>query len=139
MYVCGSDDTCGPDVDGFSVASVFENFRGDVAERAGEGGELLIGGMGVFWAVEDEHRRGRWTGDVHSNVGVRGAVEDVLGSATSVKGERKAHLRSLDDSVAVKVVDGGKDAVKELAAGSEFKDEAVLGLRLETLVKFDLR
>jgi len=24
--------------------------------------------MEAFWAVEDEHRRGRWTADVHAKV-----------------------------------------------------------------------
>ena len=55
-------DTHGPDVDGFSAAGFFENFRGDIAKGAGEGGELLVGGMEAFWAVKDEQRRGRWTG-----------------------------------------------------------------------------
>ena len=54
-------------------------------------------------ALEDEHRSGKWTGDVHAKVdddivavGDLGAVGDVLGSATSVKGERewRAHLRA---------------------------------------------
>jgi len=94
-------NTCGPDVDWFSVAGIFEDFGGDVAERAGAGGGLLVKGVEAFWAVEDEHRNGEWTGDVHAKVEdnnvtvrVRGAVEDVLGSATSAKGERKAHSRS---------------------------------------------
>ena len=50
----------------------------------------------------------------------------------------------MDNAAAVEVVDGvvlgiapGEDAVKELAAGGELKGEVVLGLRLETSVKFD--
>ena len=44
-------DTCGPDVDGFSAAGVFENFEGDVVQGGGEGGELLVGRVEVFCAV----------------------------------------------------------------------------------------
>jgi len=40
-------NTCDPDVDGFSVAGIFEDFGGDVAERAGVGGGLLVGGVDV--------------------------------------------------------------------------------------------
>ena len=36
VYVCGSDHTCGPDVREFAVVGVFDNFGGNVAERAGE-------------------------------------------------------------------------------------------------------
>jgi len=61
-------DSCGPDIDGFSMAGVAENFGGNVGKGAGGGGELLVGKMEVFWAVEDKHRRGRWTGDVHARV-----------------------------------------------------------------------
>jgi len=50
-----SSDTCGPDVDGFSAASVVEDFGGDVAERAGEEGEL-VGRMEEFFSVKDEQR-----------------------------------------------------------------------------------
>ena len=85
------------------MAGVFEDFGGDVTERASEGGELLVGRFEAIRAVEDEHRSGEWTGDVYAkvdddNVAVRvlEAVEDGLWSATSVKGERewRAHLRS---------------------------------------------
>jgi len=84
------------------MAGVFEDFGGNVAKRAGKGGELLVGGMRAFWAMEDEHRSGEWTGDVHAKadddnvaVGVHGPIEDVLVSATSVNEERvqRAHLR----------------------------------------------
>jgi len=66
--------------------------------------ELLVERVEAFCAVEDEHRRGRWTGDVHvevddDNVAVRvgGAVEDVLGPVRSVDGERerKTHSRTM--------------------------------------------
>ena len=50
------------------VASVFENFGGDVGKGAGEGGELLVRGMEAFCAVEDEHRSEERTGDVHAKV-----------------------------------------------------------------------
>jgi len=33
VYVCGSDHTCGPDVRGFAVAGIFDDFGGNVAER----------------------------------------------------------------------------------------------------------
>ena len=79
---------------GFPWPMFLRTLGGDVDERAGEEGELLVGRVEVFWAVEDEHRRGKWIGDMYSNVGVCRAVEDVLWSATSVKGEQKAHLRS---------------------------------------------
>jgi len=36
VYTCGSDHTCGPDVRHFAVAGVFDDFGGNVAERAGE-------------------------------------------------------------------------------------------------------
>jgi len=39
----------------------FVTFGGDVGKGAGGGGELLVGGMEAFWAVEDKHRRGRKT------------------------------------------------------------------------------
>jgi len=46
-FVCvWRTNTCGPDVDGFSVAGVFDDFGCDVAERPGERGELLVGGVG---------------------------------------------------------------------------------------------
>jgi len=47
-------DTCGPDVDGFSVAGVFEDFEGDVGKGAGEGGELLVRRVEEFCTVKDE-------------------------------------------------------------------------------------
>ena len=84
------------------MAGVFEDFGGNVAKRAGKGGKLLVRGMRAFWAVEDEHRSGERTGDVHAKadddnvaVRVRGLIEDVLGSTTSVNEERvrRAHLR----------------------------------------------
>ena len=36
VRVCRSDHTCGPDVRGFAVAGVFDDFGGNVAERASE-------------------------------------------------------------------------------------------------------
>jgi len=36
------------------VAGVFEDFGGDVAERAGEGGELLVGRVEELCNVKDE-------------------------------------------------------------------------------------
>ena len=44
--------TCGPDVDGFSVASAFDDFGCDVAERASERGKLLIGGVKEYCSVK---------------------------------------------------------------------------------------
>jgi len=72
--------------------------------------------------------------------------------------ERKSSVLevSVDDAVAVKVVDGienraddnnsvvlgklalCKDAIKELSTSSKFKGEIVLCTRLKTLVKLDL-
>jgi len=46
-FVCvWRSNTCGPDIDGFSVASAFDDFGCDVAERASERDELLVGGVG---------------------------------------------------------------------------------------------
>ena len=45
-------NTCGPDIDGFSVGSVFYDFRCDVAKRAGERGELLVEGVKEFCSVK---------------------------------------------------------------------------------------
>ena len=75
-----------------------------------------------------------------------------------IQRERKSSVLevSVDDAVAVKVVDGienraddnnsvvlcklvlCKDAVKELSTSGEFKREIVLCKRLKTLVKLDL-
>ena len=53
-----------------------------------------------------------------------------------MKGELEV---TVDDAAVVEVVNGDEDAVKEHTAGGELKGEVVLGLRLETSVKFDLR
>jgi len=116
-----SEVTCGPDVDGFSIASVFNDFWSDVAKRTGERGELLVGGVEEFGSMKKmkEQRGGKWMGDSHSkvdddNVTVRvlGAVENVFGSVTRVKRQRERERKSsvlevsVDDAVAVKAVDG---------------------------------
>jgi len=66
--------------------------------------------------MEDEHRNGERMGDVHTKVDddnvtvwVHGAVENVLGSATSVKGEEGALKVAVDDVLAVEVVDYTED------------------------------
>ena len=43
-----SGDTCPPDIHGVSVARDFNDFGGDVAERASERGELLVGKLEEF-------------------------------------------------------------------------------------------
>ena len=51
MYAGGSDHTCQPNVHGFSVAGVLNDFGGDIAKEAGkrgERGELFIGRMEEF-------------------------------------------------------------------------------------------
>jgi len=53
VCVCAEKQyTCGPDVDGFSVAGVLEDFGCDVAERPGERGELLVGGVKEYCSVK---------------------------------------------------------------------------------------
>jgi len=93
-----SKGTCGPDIDGFSVAGVFDDFRSDVPERTGERGELFVGGVEEFGSVQKikEQRGGKWMGDSHAKVddddvtvGVFGAVKDVFGSAMWVKRQRE--------------------------------------------------
>ena len=50
--------TCGPDVNRFSVAGVFDDFGSDVAKRTGERGELLVGGVEEFGSKKDEGTKG---------------------------------------------------------------------------------
>jgi len=45
-------NTCEPDIDGFSVAGVFDDFECDVAERPGERDELLVGGVKEYCSVK---------------------------------------------------------------------------------------
>ena len=53
MSVCAEKQyTCGPDVDGFSVAGVFDDFGCDIAERASERDELLIEGVKEYCSVK---------------------------------------------------------------------------------------
>ena len=55
MYACGSDHTCQPDVHGFSVAGVLNDFGNDVDKEAGERGERgeeFIGRMEEFCYVK---------------------------------------------------------------------------------------
>jgi len=40
-----SDDTCPPDIHRVSNGLCFNDFRGDIAERASKRGELLVGKM----------------------------------------------------------------------------------------------
>jgi len=52
-FVCvWRTNTCGPDVHRFSVAGVFDDFACDVAERPGERGELLVGGVKEYSSVK---------------------------------------------------------------------------------------
>jgi len=79
------------------VPCVFDDFGSDVAERAGERGELLVGGVEFgFMRKMKEQRDGKWMEDSHAKVndddvtvGVLGAVEDVFGSMTWVKKQRE--------------------------------------------------
>jgi len=88
------------------VPGVFDDFGSDVARRAGERGELLVGGV-EFGSIKKmkEQRGGKRMEDSHAKVdddnvtvGVLGAVEDVFGSVTWVKKQRErrnqAYLRS---------------------------------------------
>jgi len=90
--------TCGPDVDGFSVPGVFDDFGSNVARRAGERGELFVEGVEEFGSIKKmkKQRGGKWMEDSHAKVdddnvtvGVLGAVEDVFGSVTCVKKKRE--------------------------------------------------
>ena len=47
-----SGDTRPPDIHGVSVARDFNDFGGDVAERASERGELLVGKAEEFCSVK---------------------------------------------------------------------------------------
>ena len=62
MFACTSGHTCRPDVDGFPVSGVFDDFESDIARRAGEGGKLLIGRVEELFC--DEESMGRETDDV---------------------------------------------------------------------------
>jgi len=73
-------------------------FGRDVARRAGERGELLVGGVEEFYSMKKmkEQRGGKWMEDSHAKVdddnvtgGVLGAVEDVFGSVKWVKRQRE--------------------------------------------------
>jgi len=50
VYACGNDHTHEPDVDGVFVASVFDDFGGDVAERTGKRDEFLVGRIEEFFS-----------------------------------------------------------------------------------------
>ena len=93
-------------------------FGSDVARRAGERGELLVGGV-EFGSIKKmkEQRGGKWMEDSHAKVdddnvtvGVLGAVEDVFGSVTWVKKQREREKKSsvlevpVNDAMAVEVV-----------------------------------
>jgi len=45
--------TCRPNVDGFSVAGVFDDFGSDVPERTGERSELFAGGVEEFGLLQN--------------------------------------------------------------------------------------
>ena len=78
-------------------ARCFNDFGSDVARRAGERGELLVGGVEFgFMRKMKEQRGGKWMEDSHAKVdddnvtvGILGAVEDVFGSVTCVKKQRE--------------------------------------------------
>jgi len=44
--------TCGPDVNMFSVAGVFDDFGSDVPERTGDRGKLFVEGVEEFGSVK---------------------------------------------------------------------------------------
>ena len=110
---------------GFSMTGVFNDFGGSVAERAGEGGGLLVGKVGEFCFVKNEQED---QGDLHVKVDdddvtaeVVGVVEDVLGPVKYVKRERKANvLEVLVDDAMVMMV----DVIKDRANGN---DSVVIG------------
>jgi len=89
------------------VPGVFDDFGSDIAERAGERGELLVGRVEEFGSMKkmEEQRSGKRMEDSHAEVdddnvtvGVLGAVEDVFGPVAWVKKQREkgnqAYLRS---------------------------------------------
>ena len=55
-----NDDTRPPDIHGVSVTHVFNDFGGDVAERASERGELLVGKAEEFSLWKDEQENQGW-------------------------------------------------------------------------------
>jgi len=160
--------TCGPDVDGFSVPGVSDDFGSDIAERTGE--RVARQGSEKVWLYEKDegikgwemnggltyqsrrwrcHCRGPWSG--------RGCLR-VCDVGEKTERERKPSVLEVlvDDAVAVNVVNGTKnraddddnimlgklalceDAVKQLPASSKFKGEIVFYARLKALVKLDL-
>ena len=49
----------------FPIASVFDDFRGGIAERVGERDELLVWRVGKFFSLKNEPRgikSGKWMG-----------------------------------------------------------------------------
>ena len=49
----------------FPIASVFDDFRGGIAERVGERDELLVWRVGKFFSLKNELRgikSGKWMG-----------------------------------------------------------------------------
>jgi len=80
------------------VPGVFIDFGSDVAERAGDRGELLVGGVEESGSMKKmkEQRGEKWMEDSHAKVDddnvtveVLGAVEDVFGSVMWVKRQRE--------------------------------------------------
>ena len=80
---------------GFPWSLFFYN-SGRNIERSGKRGELLIGRMQNFFLCEKMSKQGEWKWKV-DDVGVIGAMGDVLGSLKQVKGEREkqTYLQSL--------------------------------------------
>ena len=80
------------------MPGVFDDFGSDVARRAGARGELFVGGVEEFGSIRKmkEQRGGKRMEGSHAKVdddnvtvGVLGALEDVFGSVTWVKKQRK--------------------------------------------------
>ena len=61
VFACRSGHTCRPDVDGFPVSGVFDDFESDIARRAGEGGKFLIGRVEELFCDEESTERERET------------------------------------------------------------------------------
>ena len=71
----------------FPIACIFDDFRGDIAGRTNERGELLVGRVGKFFSVEGGQEREM---DLHAKadyddvtVRVVEATEDVLSGLQS--------------------------------------------------------
>jgi len=78
VYGCGSNHTCAPD---FRGRYFFYDSGGNIAKRAGNRGELLVGRTQNFFLCKKMSKQDEWkwkVDDEDVTVGVIGAMGDVL-------------------------------------------------------------